>query len=89
MSEINIDVVNRPQAVLVSRQEWQVRCQLLERSACDVLRELLAGRSLGVACASLAARYPGQTLPVTAWFTDWVHDGLVVRCEAAATSRTT
>jgi len=89
MSEINIDVVNRPQGVLVSRQEWQVRCRLLERPACDVLRELLAGQSLGGACASLAARYPGQTLPVTTWFTHWVQDGLVVRCEAAATSRMT
>ena len=89
MSEINIDVVNRPQSVLVSRQEWQVRCRLLERPACDVLRELLAGQSLGTACASLATRYPGQALPVTTWFTHWVHDGLVVRCEAAATSRTT
>ncbi len=89
MSEINIDVVNRPQDVLVSRQEWQVRCRLLERPACELLGTLLARQPLGLACAALAQRYPGHVLPVTTWFTQWVHDGLVVRCEAAATSRAT
>ena len=73
---IAIDVVHRPQRVLVSRQGVAVRCALLEPSQYEVLAALLAGRTLGEACGQLADSGADGTPPVAAWFSAWARQGL-------------
>lgn len=82
-SEINIDLVNRPQRVLVFRQGLEVRCELLDAWQHALLEGLLAGRPLGAVLAALAASSDDQPLPLTAWFSRWSSLGLLVKCEVA------
>lgn len=78
--EVDLDLVNRPQRVLVSRQGLTVRCELLEEPQDVLLEGLLAGRTLGTVCQALATM-EGQPLAVTEWFSRWRARGLILRCE--------
>ena len=80
--EIAIDLVNRPQHVLVSRQGIQVRCALLDPAQHEVLAALLAGETLGKVCGRLAASGASEMSPVGAWFSAWAQQGLIIRCDA-------
>lgn len=71
----------RPQRILVGRKEDQVRCELLDPDPYRLLEGLLRGESLGALCERLAEETAGETLPVTAWFSRWVQDGLIARSE--------
>ena len=82
-SEINIDLANRPQRVLVFRQQLQVRCELLDEPQSLLLDGLLKGQTLGAVCAALSQHHE-ETLPVAQWFTEWARRGLLVGCELAA-----
>ena len=75
---IDIEVIHRPQRVMVFRSGWQVRCELLEEPAHRLLAVLLAGQSLGAACNALGQDPAGQPLPLTEWFARWAREGLIV-----------
>lgn len=76
---INIDLVNRPQQVLVCRQGLTVRCEAVERLQAVLLERLLAGEPLGAACeAMLRGASSAEPPPVAAWCARWVRDGLIV-----------
>jgi len=82
-SAITIDLVDRPQRVLVFRQQLQVRCELVDERRCAVLEGLLAGRTLGAVCAALAAQAGQEAPPLAEWFAGWAARGLIIGCEAA------
>ncbi len=75
---ISIELVNRPQQVLVFRQQLQVRCELLDAPQARALDALLHGATLGTMCHELAQQ-SDQSLPVTEWFTRWMREGLIVQ----------
>jgi len=75
-SSISIELINRPQCVLVSRPNLQVRCAVLEAPQEALLQSLLAGRSLGEACDDLTRQFSNQELPLTLWFAHWLQQGL-------------
>ncbi|PIQ83154.1 MAG: hypothetical protein COV75_09080 [Candidatus Omnitrophica bacterium CG11_big_fil_rev_8_21_14_0_20_63_9] len=68
---IDIDVVGRPQQVLVFREGLTVRCELLDPAEQRVLRALLDGAMLGEACAE------GSAEALSAWFNQWTRRGLI------------
>jgi len=79
---INMALVNRPQHVLVYRQGFAVTCELMEPQAARLLRGLLDGRPLGVACAHLMGESTeGKPPPVAQWFARWSQLGLITGCE--------
>jgi len=78
--EVDIDLINRPQRVLVFRDGLTVRCELLEERPYALLDALLAGRTLGEACETLAQASHGQPLPLAEWFARWRARGLIARC---------
>ena len=71
----------KPQCILIGRQETRVRCELLSPAQHRLLEGLLQGRTLGEVCEDLSELEGGEDLPVAAWFSRWVADGLVVSCE--------
>ena len=75
--EISIDVTNRPQRVLVFRQDLQVRCALLEMRQYEVLEGLLNGGTLGDVCKVLAQAVDEDSIPATAWFAEWMKYGII------------
>lgn len=77
---VNVDLVNRPQRVLVFREGLRVRCELIEPAQALLLTELLPGRPLGDACAALADATTESPVPVADWFAQWAQRGLVVDC---------
>lgn len=87
-AEINIDLVDRPQRVLVFREGVHVRCELVEAWQHALLEGLLAGWPLGEVCGALADQAPDGALPVTEWFARWAALGLIVRCEVPESVRT-
>ncbi len=88
IGEIDIDLVNRPQSVFVSRVDLQVRCELLEKRQHDLMKNLLAGQTLGAACEELLSRETSHDLPLQNWFSQWVKNRLIVRCEFLSDSTT-
>ena len=93
VSTVNIELQDRQQRVLVRRAGVRVTCDLLEPAQYQVLERLLAGMTLGDACASLTHRgqplisTPNRTdemsgcpqFPLAAWFAAWTGRGLIVR----------
>ena len=71
-AEIHIELVDRPQTILVFRQGVSVRCELLTAEQAAVLRALLERRPLEAACEGVSAE-----APVSAWFSDWACYGLI------------
>ena len=61
-----------------------MRCELLDENQFRLLSTLLVGKSLGAACEELADSEGSEIPPVAAWFSGWVRDGLIARCEVAA-----
>ena len=83
VAEVRIDLVNRPQKILVFRSGLQVRCELLQKAQFRLLEELLAGRTLGQACACLPEDSPEEEPPLADWFSRWAASGLVVNINPA------
>ena len=72
----------RPQRILVGRKEDKVRCELLEENQYRLIEGLLAGQTLGTVCERLAEDLSSEEiLPIDAWFSRWIQDGLIARCE--------
>ncbi len=84
---INIDLVNRPQHVLVFRQNLQVRCELLEPLQQPLLAALLGGATLGSACEAIAVEAGHALPPIGEWFAHWARQGLILRCETVENFR--
>ena len=74
---MNIDLVNRPQRVLVFRQGLQTRCELVDERQHRVLEGLLAGRTLGAVCSDLAGIAEDGPIPLAEWFAQWASQGLI------------
>ncbi len=79
--EIKTDLTNRPQQILIGRNGDQVRCELLDPNQYQLIKGLLSGETLGAVCERLAGTSSGEELQVAAWFSNWVKEGLIVRCE--------
>ena len=77
---IDIDLVDRPQQVLISREGFEVRCTAMDRWQHALLERLLAGQSLGEVCGALAAEAPEGALQPERWCADWMRQGLIVAC---------
>ena len=83
---IDIDLVNRPQRVLVYRQEVRVVCDLVPEAQHAVLDGLLRGDTLWAVCQRLAGYSETEPLPLQDWFFTWFGRGLITRCELAGDS---
>jgi len=79
VADVNIDLVNRPQRVLVFRRDTHVVCELLDEGPHRVLEALLSGRTLGDVCRELAEEAREPSPEISAWFSHWVQNGLVIR----------
>ena len=69
----------RPQWILISRKEDQVRCELIDEPRYHVLKSLLSGETLGRACEVLAEKLDEEIPPVSQWFSHWIQEGLIGR----------
>jgi hypothetical protein len=77
---IDLDLRDRPDQVRVWRTGLEVHCTSVGRDEALLLETLLAGQTLGAAMERLAANN-GDSASVSAWFTDWMRQGLLVACE--------
>ena len=77
-SEVSIDLVHRPQRVLVFRQSLQTKCELVDEQPYKVLEGLMAGQTLGAVCGDLAGLTGDERLPLAEWFARWASQGLIV-----------
>ncbi len=80
-SEVNIDLVERPHNVVVSRSELQVRCQLVNLPQAILLEALLAGQTLDETCERLSGDCGENLPPIYEWFFQWTQQGWIVRWE--------
>ena len=78
---VRIDVVSRPQHVVVRRDDLTVTCELLEERAALLLARLLAGETLGAACGALAQLEGIEVSAASVWFNQWARQGLIARLE--------
>jgi len=79
-SAINIELVSRPQCVLIFRRDLHLHCEAIDAAQTLWLEALLAGATLGAACDRLAQAHPNEMLPVTAWCAHWMREGLIMDC---------
>lgn len=77
VKEVNIDLINRPQKILVSRSGFGVHCEIVEPTKFYFLKGLLAGESLGHVCENVPDEYADLDMPIAAWFSDWAGRGLM------------
>ena len=75
---IIVDLINRPQQVLIRRRALTVLCERLTPDAARLLERLLDGGPLGSVCAALA-REGVQPHDLTAWWARWAGEGLIVQ----------
>jgi hypothetical protein len=86
---VDVPVAGRAQQVMVFRRGLEVRCETVEEPEGRLLSALIAGRTLGEACAGLGRADPAD---VERWFGRWVRVGLMTRvdlrsCDAYGTLR--
>ncbi len=78
---VSIDLVDRPQRVLVFRHGLQTRCELVDEWQYRLLEGLLAGRALGTVCGELAGLAGSGPLPLADWCARWASRGLIHNLE--------
>lgn len=76
IKEVNIDLVNRPQSILIYRQGLKVQCELISKECRLLLERLISGSKLGDALEALTEMPGVESLPLSAWFSDWARKGL-------------
>lgn len=76
---VDVDLVNRPHYLLIYRQGLQVQCDLIDPKPYAFLELLLAGKSFGEACGTVAGDAGETPLPFTEWFSGWMQRGLMTR----------
>ncbi|MFQ5352542.1 MAG: hypothetical protein ACE5D3_05655, partial [Candidatus Binatia bacterium] len=82
-SQIDIDMVDRPERVLVYRDGFEVVREAISEHEAIALEELLRGATLGEAVAELA-KAGAEADAVTGFFSRWAGLGLVTRCMVKA-----
>lgn len=82
----DICVKKNRQYVLVGRKGLQARCEALNDKQYRMLEGLFCGRTLGEVCEELAMMPGNENLPVAQWFSAWVGDELIQRCDIAKDS---
>ncbi len=75
---IDVELQNRPQAVLVARHDLIVRCERVDGSQALLMERLLAGETLGRACGHAAGTSPAL---LTSWMAGWARAGLIARVD--------
>ena len=80
-NEVDIDLINRPQRVLIRRAGVRVTCELLDERPALLLERLLAGDALGAACGALAQFEGTERIPAAEWCSRWARQGLIARLE--------
>jgi hypothetical protein len=76
LEEIDVDLVRRPDRVMVRRSGTEVVCESVGEGEAVALEEVLAGRTLGEVAARLADEGAAPA-DVSAWFARWTRLGLV------------
>ncbi|MBI3307468.1 MAG: putative DNA-binding domain-containing protein [Candidatus Omnitrophica bacterium] len=76
IQQVDIDLVDRPQSILISRQGVKVQCGLISEESYFLLEKLLSKISLGEALEALAEMPNMESLPLAAWFSEWAEKGL-------------
>ena len=76
VKEISIDLVNRPQTVLIFRQELDVHCELIETTQYEVFSRLLNGQTLGEIFEEIAETVSDPSA-ITHAFASWIQKGLI------------
>ncbi len=79
LEQIDIVLQGRSDAVLVYRQQLQVRCQSLDDRQAVALSALIDGATLGQVTGGLAAEGYSAS-DVGSWFAAWSERGLIARC---------
>lgn len=74
LKDISIDLVGRPQNVIVYRVGGDVRCLGADDLQRDLVAALMAGKTLGEAIQSLG---PDADPPLQEWFAFWASQGLL------------
>lgn len=83
VESIHLDLLNRPQQVVIFRRGLTVACERLDSQPARLLQGLLDGQSLGETCAQWIREAPGDELPpVASWFARWGQAGLMTGCES-------
>lgn len=82
LEKIDIDLKDRPQAVLVGRSGVEVLCEKISPIEFLLLENLLAGGAMGDVCESLADRFADQEIPIGEWLGNWVQKGFIARAAA-------
>ncbi|OGW85972.1 MAG: hypothetical protein A3C35_07335 [Omnitrophica bacterium RIFCSPHIGHO2_02_FULL_46_11] len=73
--------IKRSQQILVGRKNDQVRCELIDKNQYRLIEGLLQKQTLGAVCEALAEETEEEALPIAAWFSNWIQEGLILRCE--------
>lgn len=71
------------QKILVSRRKDQVRCEALTPLQFLFIKTLLEKKTLGEACEALAEQETDEEIPIAAWLSAWMHEGMIAGCEGA------
>ncbi len=77
LKEISVDLVGRPQTVLVYRRDLDVVCQSIDAVQAELIRALRNKRTLGDSCAMLAEKTQDEEPPIGEWFSAWVGQGIL------------
>jgi hypothetical protein len=77
--EIDVDLVDRPENVLVHRADLDVVTRVVDDTEAEALDLLLAGEPLGRVVADLAARGANADA-VSSHFAAWARSGLIAHC---------
>ncbi len=77
VGEVRINLMGRPQRVLVARRGLEVRCELLDDAQDKALAALMEGKTLGEVCERIAAETPAGDPPFGEWFSRWAGNGLI------------
>jgi uncharacterized protein (UPF0276 family) len=81
IEEVKIDLMNRPQILMVFRHDLKVQCELIVEAQYRLLQGLISGLSLGKVCEMLAEWSPEGELPLAEWFSVWNSYGLITNLE--------
>ncbi|MBI3314023.1 MAG: putative DNA-binding domain-containing protein [Candidatus Omnitrophica bacterium] len=73
VKEVNIEMMNRPQAVLIYRQGVAVECERISPEQFALLEKLISGQSLAEAFEKTPEV---ETLPIGSWFSQWAATGI-------------
>jgi hypothetical protein len=77
LDQIDVDVTNRPQNVLVTRNGLQIQCTLLSTEEALAVEALLQGQRLGRVIEQIAEAGLASD-DVFDWFSGWMRGGLLV-----------